>query len=138
MDGHPGPVPQGADTRRQDRGLSRDQRITDRHSFKNAFDRGRRASGNFLVMWVLDRDGGIESPRLGVVASKRLFPRAVERSRARRLMREAFRLNRWRFKGTCDVVLVGRRAILGVKRQDVEKDLLNLATKAGLAPGGTQ
>jgi len=78
-------------------------------------------------MWVNEGSG-----RVGVVAAKRSFRRAVERSRAKRLLREAFRLNRSRLRGDRDVILVARRGILEVSRQDVEKELLKLAAGAGI------
>jgi ribonuclease P protein component len=83
-----------------------------------------------MVMWLACGDAA--ALRLGVVASKRSFHEAVERSRAKRLLREAYRLNRFRFSGRQDVILVARRAILKAARQDVERDLMALAEKAGM------
>lgn len=64
--------------------------------------------------------------------SKRTFHHAVERNRAKRLMREAYRLQRDRLKPGVDILLLGRRAILKAKRQDVEKDLLRVYARTGL------
>ena len=69
---------------------------------------------------------------MGVIASRRTFRRAVDRARAKRLLRESFRLNRQRLRGTGRIVLVARRRILGVKRDAVDADLMRLARKAGL------
>jgi len=66
------------------------------------------------------------------VAAKKTFRRAVDRSRAKRLLREAFRLNRWRLAGDVDVILVARSAILKVGRRAVEQDLLEAAARAGI------
>jgi len=83
-----------------------------------------------MVMWV--RNGRDANLRLGVIASRRSFRRAVDRARAKRLLREAYRLNRAKLRGKVDVILLARPAILGVKRQAVDKDLMVLARKAGL------
>lgn len=80
-------------------------------------------------MWASVSDG---AGALGVVASKKTFPKAHLRSRAKRLMREAYRLNRFRLKDGVNIILVGRRSITDASRQDVEEDLLRLAGLAGL------
>jgi ribonuclease P protein component len=72
------------------------------------------------------------SRRLGVVAGRRSFRRAVDRARVKRLLREAYRLNRFRFSGQWDVILIARDPALQVKRQDIERELLALAGRAGL------
>jgi ribonuclease P protein component len=102
--------------------------------FKEAFDGGPQWPGRTLVMWLRRADDA--SCRLGVVASKRTFHDAVQRNRARRLLREAFRLNRHRLAAGADVVLLARRRILDAKRQDVERDLLHVCRMAGLLQDG--
>jgi ribonuclease P protein component len=116
--------------RYRDRRLSRKQRIIGSRIFQEAFNTGRQYVGSFMVMWL--RSGAGADLRLGVVSSKRTFRRAVDRARAKRLLREAYRLNRFRFGGSFDLVLVARARIGGVKVQAVEKDLLVLAAKAGI------
>jgi ribonuclease P protein component len=83
-----------------------------------------------MVMWL--RVGEDSALRLGVVASKHVSRRAVDRARAKRLLREAYRLNRFRLCGKYDVVLVARRRILNVKLGEVVRELLDLAGKAGI------
>ena len=82
-----------------------------------------------MVLWLRSADD--EAMRLGVVASKKAG-KAVQRVRAKRLLREAFRINRHRFEGTRDVVLVARRGLSERDYAEVERELLNLARKAGL------
>ena len=64
-----------------------------------------------MVMFL--RDAPDASARLGVVASRKVG-NAVERARAKRRLREVFRLNRGLLPPDfrADVVLVARRAIL--------------------------
>jgi ribonuclease P protein component len=89
-----------------------------------------------MVMWL--RRGEDADLRLGVVVSRRTFRRAVDRNRAKRLLREAFRLNRGRLQGRVDVVLVGRQAILSETFGTIENDLMRLASKARLTAAGVQ
>lgn len=117
-----------------DRGLSRSQRITKSGIFHEAFNNGRSYAGRLMVMRL--RSGEDAGLRLGVIAGKRSFRKAVSRARAKRLLREAYRLNRFRFRGGNDIILIARRHILDVSLQTIEKELLALAQKAGiLGPG---
>ena len=50
----------------------------------------------------------------------------------KRLLREAFRLNRSKLNTSNDILLLARRRILKVSRQEVEKDLIVLACEAGI------
>ena len=104
-----------------DQGLSRERRIVRSADYQRIFSGGRRHAGRYQVLWVAE--GPAEVPRVGVVASKRTFRRAVDRARAKRLLREAFRLNRDGVARHTDCVLVARRAILDAQRGDVERDL---------------
>lgn len=83
------------------------------------------------------RDGVGADKRLGVVASKRTFRRAVDRNRARRVMREVYRMNRHLLSQSCDVVMVARGRILTARFDQVWKEFESLARRAGLLPKGT-
>ncbi len=83
-----------------------------------------------MVIWT--RTGAEAALRVGVVASKRSFRRAVDRNKAKRLLREAFRLNRKFMVGDVDFVIVARMPIIRHRCQDVERELLYLAGKAGV------
>lgn len=127
MDGHGVP---GADKGGIDRGLSRSRRVAGSYVFKEAFEQDRCFRGRHMVMWL--RTGPDAGMRLGVIAGRKSLSKAVMRSRGKRLLREAFRLNRFRFEGNYDVILLARRPITGASRQEVEEDLLLLAERAGI------
>lgn len=94
------------------------------------FEEGRSvACGSMVLRWV---PNGLDISCLGVISAKKVFHLAVERSRARRLMREAFRLRRPELQTGFDLVLMGRRKLLSESCQEVQKDLLWLCKKAGL------
>jgi ribonuclease P protein component len=56
----------------------------------------------------------------------------VARTRARRLLRESFRLHQRELKRPLTLVLVARPSIAGKSFSDVERDYLNLMRQAGL------
>jgi ribonuclease P protein component len=83
---------------------------------------GRRVVRGCLVAnWLVLPPGA--HPKLGVITSRQVGP-AVARSRARRLLREAYRLHQHEFQSPVALVLVARRSIVGKTRQAVEHDLL--------------
>ncbi len=101
--------------------------------FRQAFDGGPQWPSRTLVLWV--RREADARGRVGVVASKRTFRRAVDRNRARRLLREAFRRHRHGLRSDVDLVLLARRRILEARAADVERDLLRVGREAGLLVG---
>ena len=83
-----------------------------------------------MVLWLREGEGA--ALRLGVVTSKKVSNRAVDRNRARRILRDIFRRHRAEFTGDVDVVIIGRRNILSAPFEAVEAELLRLARKAGI------
>ena len=109
--------------------LPRERRVTRGRDFLRAKAEGRRlAVGCLALNWVEASDG---ATRLGVITSKRIGG-AVIRTRARRLLREAFRRHQHRIARTVDVVLVARQSIVGLPFSGVESDFLTALKRADL------
>jgi ribonuclease P protein component len=109
--------------------LPRARRITRGGDFQRARVSGRRLAVGCLVLnWI----EALEGPgRVGVITSRKIG-NAVVRSRARRLLREAFRLNQARVARPVDVVLVARQSIVDKGLADVEGDFVVALRRAEL------
>jgi ribonuclease P protein component len=102
--------------------------------FARAKAEGLRLTSGCLIANVLPRPPG-QASRLGVVTSKKIGD-AVARSRARRLLRECFRLHQRDLARPVDLVLVARPSIAGKKYADVENDLKRVLRMARLDLAG--
>ena len=89
--------------------------------YKSVVDAGRVLRGRRMAAWVVRHpDAGRQA---GVVVSKKSFHDATDRNRAKRIMREAFRLSTDVVPGDSDWGLVGRSSLKGRKTADVAAEL---------------
>ncbi len=110
--------------------LGRDSRLRQNRDFARVRQQGERlALGCLIANWHRLPDGA--SPKLGVVTSRKMGG-AVERSRARRLLRENFRRHQHELSQPVELVLVARNSIAGRDFAGVEKDFLAVLRRASL------
>jgi ribonuclease P protein component len=108
----------------------RSRRVKFARDFERARKLGRRVvSGSLIANW-LPLEAGAPL-RLGVVTGRKVGG-AVERNRARRLMREVFRIHQGEFNRPVDLILIARPSMAGKSFQDVEKDFLRALRQGGL------
>jgi ribonuclease P protein component len=93
---------------------------------QRVFDVGRTLQARRVILFVAPGSGG-----LAVVANRRVGG-AVERNRARRILRAAWREAGPRSGGAYDVVLVAREAIRGAKTRDLVADMTELLRRGEL------
>ena|SRR5438132_6164179 len=110
--------------------FGRAARIKQGRDFSRVRQQGERlVLGCLIANW---RRLTPEAPtRLGVITSGKIG-NAVARTRARRLLRESFRLHQNELAQPVDLVLVARPSIAGKGFSEVEKDFLTTLRKAGL------
>lgn len=109
---------------------SRPARLRSSSAVVATLRRGRRRSGAFASVHARDND--VPFTRLGVMASRKVGS-AVQRNRAKRLLREAAGDLHWR-EGF-DVVLVARPDCASASYQEVREDVARLGRSLELIDG---
>ncbi len=94
--------------------------IRQQKHFDAVYKHGKsKGSRNVVVLY---RKNGLDYSRMAYVASKKVG-NSVQRNRARRLMREAYRTMDGRIAKGYDVILVARQEINGKKCNEVQRSL---------------
>ena len=97
--------------------------------FRRAYARGKSYTNPALVMYVRKNRAG--SCRIGITASKKIG-NAVQRNRARRIIREAFRQINLPLKGHYDLVFVARTKTVYKKSTEIYDIMLPMLMNAGV------
>jgi ribonuclease P protein component len=93
------------------------ERIRRRAEFQQVYERGTRVQSRYCTLFILPNERTVG--RLGIAATRKLGG-AVERNRAKRLIREVFRRNK--ITQGLDVVVVPRRELLDASLTVLEAD----------------
>ena len=110
--------------------LPKETRLAKRAEFLRVYEQGKRFDGRFMTVFVLPNKG--PSQRLGVTATKKGIGKAHDRNRAKRLLRESFRLSRIELDNISvkyDWVVNARRSILGVRLTKPLEEFKRIAAK---------
>ena len=83
-----------------------------------------------FTLWCRPDLGEASKPQIGIIVSKKLGS-AVERNRCKRLLREAFRLNKHLLKNAAILIYPKDKALLP-SLQAATKAFLDLTEKAGI------
>lgn len=99
------------------------------HEFRRMYQKGASAVGGGMVVYC--RKNKLDHNRLGITASVKLG-HAVVRNRARRRLREVYRLNGDKLRTGYDVILVARGKTASMPWQDLNGTFLRLCRKLDL------
>jgi ribonuclease P protein component len=93
------------------------ERIRRRSEYQQIYDRGVRTHGRYLTLFTLSNN--LPLGRLGIAATRKLGG-AVERNRAKRLIREVFRRNK--LAPGFDIVVIPKRELLDASLTALETE----------------
>ena len=109
-----------------------EERIRRRAEYVAVYDRGRRVPGRLMTVFLLENS--LSRPRLGIAATRK-YGSAVQRNRAKRLVREVFR--RHKPAAGIDIVVVPRREMIGADYVGVEAEYVAVIDRRVRRPRGT-
>ena len=103
--------------------------LKENYEFRRLYQKGASAVGSCMVLYC--RKNRLGHNRLGLTASVKLG-NAVKRNRARRRLREVYRLNSPRLHQGWDIILVARGRTLTASWREMNDTFLRLCRKLGL------
>ena len=101
------------------------EHVRKRADFELIYKTGIRRSGRLMTLFALERAAGVA--RLGIAATRKMGG-AVQRNRAKRLVREIFRHDKP--DGPVDVVVVPRREMLEAPVERIRTEFNTLLRKS--------
>ncbi|KAF0125076.1 MAG: ribonuclease P protein component [Elusimicrobia bacterium] len=111
-------------------------RLKGRKNFSRVFETGGKSATKSLVMWSVAPDGD-PAPggrRMGLAVSRKAGG-AVRRNRIKRVLREAYRLNRFHLKDGADFIIYPKAGCGMDSLAGAQKELLQAWERAGLLRG---
>ena len=101
-------------------------RLLRREEFRRAYDQGRKFQARYFTAFVLENS--LDRARVGITVTRK-FGKAVRRNRARRLVREVFRRNKWLVPTGVDIVINVKNSLMEARYGDLESDFHDFAER---------
>lgn len=111
------------------------EKVRKNSEFQVIYRRGKSFANNLLVLYVFrnrkNQLDGVPYNRIGISVSKKVG-KSVVRSRVKRLINEAYRLNKDSYLKGYDFVIIARVSSHDKSYSETEKALIHVFKKAGL------
>ena len=109
--------------------LDKTRRIINNNEYRLVYKHGKYEVGRMCVLYRMPV--AKQKTRIGFVTGKKVGG-AVERNRARRLMKEVYRLNQHQIREGYHIVIVGRGPLKDATYERAEQEMLYLLRKSKL------
>jgi ribonuclease P protein component len=117
-----------------------EQHMRRQRDFRDAREKGRRQDCGAFTLWWYRRPpenaadvvaplAPIHGPRVGVIASTAAVGMAVKRARAKRRMREIFRMHQNLVPPDCDLLMIARAALNRLEYREIEQKFVDACRK---------
>lgn len=104
-------------------GFSRKYRLLNKNDFQPVFAKPNKQAHKYIIS--LSRPNQLGYARLGIVLTKRYFPRAVDRNTFRRIARESFRYAHDNLKAL-DIIILIRSECTPLDKKALRTDIDHL------------
>jgi ribonuclease P protein component len=104
--------------------LQREHRLTDKRDFQRVFHQGQSFANRYLVLYYA-KNRTHDTFRVGFSVSKKVG-KAVVRNRVKRLLREAFRLQKERIPKAYDLVVIARPSAADLDFEKIQQNVQHL------------
>ncbi len=111
-----------------DQGFSKKERLLKRKEFQLVFDKGDRFGNTQLKIYALSNGSSVS--RLGLVVGRK-FGNSPRRNRFKRILREAYRLNKNLLNNGVDIVVIPRPGLTELSLNAIEEGFKVILVQIG-------
>lgn len=101
-----------------DQSFSKKERLRKQKEFQQVFDKGEKYGNDQLKIYALSNGNSVS--RLGIVVGRK-FGNAPRRNRFKRILREAYRLNKNLLSNGVDIIVIPRPGLTELKLRAIEE-----------------
>jgi len=120
---------------RNTQSFKKSERLKRKTLFNNLFKKGRYFNNTDFSLRLLSNNLNIL--RLGISIQKDAFPKAIQRNRIKRLIREVFRKNKQDLNKGYDILIRPKKPdLINSRYKEIEKGLMDLFKTTGVLKRG--